>query len=103
MDQDEERPAENPTGLIGDIAYDYDFPSYDLFDDDCFQRETEPAEPSSVDPWEESQGQQLHRSSEPNQPIYDTDGESYERISDECHVIGGQQFFLSEDEEESKE
>lgn len=95
VDRDEEVPAENPTGLIGDIAYVYDFPSYDLFDDDCFQREAKPAEPSSVDPWEESQGQQLQRSSEPSQPIYDTDGESYESINDECHVIGDQQSFLS--------
>ena len=89
--------------MIGDIAYDYDFLSYDLFYDDCFQREFELAEPSSVDPWEEIQGQLRQRSSEPSQPIYDTDGESYESISDECHENGGQQFFFLEDEEESKE
>ena len=48
-EQDEERPAENPTGLIGDIAFNYDFSSYDLFDDDCLQREAELTGPSSVD------------------------------------------------------
>lgn len=36
-------------------------------------------------------------------PIYDTDGESHESINNECHEIGHQQSFLSEDEEEGKE
>lgn len=89
--------------MIGDIAYNYDFPIYDLFDDDFLQKEAELAGSSSVGSWEESQGQQLRRRTEPSQPIYDTDGESYESISDECHEIKDQQSFLSEYEEESKE
>ena len=79
-DLNEEGLVENPTGLIGDISYDYDFPSYDLFDDDCFQREAKLAGPSLVDSWEEDQGQQLQRGNEPSQPIYDTDEESYESL-----------------------
>ena len=64
VDQNEERPAEHPIGLKGDITYSYDFPFYDLFDDDCFQREAELAGPSSLDSWEEDQSQQFQRSNE---------------------------------------
>ena len=80
MDQDEERPTENLTGLIGDISYDYDFPSYDLFDDDAFQTEDNLAASSLVDQWEENHFSLLPESTKPMQAIYDIDGESYDSI-----------------------
>ena len=54
VDQNEERPAENLIGLEGDITYNYDFPFYDQFDDDFFEREAELAGPSSLDSWEKT-------------------------------------------------
>ena len=44
---------------MGDITYSYDFPIYDLFDDEFFQREDELAGPSSLDSWEEDQSQKF--------------------------------------------
>lgn len=113
--QNEERPAENPISLKGDITYSDDFPFYDLFDDDLFQREAELAGPSSLDSWKEDRDQQLRRSNETSQPIYDTEGESCDSIiGDEDSLnlhsalpqviseTGNQQFSFSEDEELSK-
>ena len=50
-----ERLAKNPVGLIGNIAYNYDFSSFDLSNDEFSQIEANPAGPSSVDLWEENQ------------------------------------------------
>ena len=87
-----------------------------MFDDDCLQREAELAGPSSTVSWEEDRGQQLQTSNEMSQPIYDTDGESYESIvidedslnlhffpSQTINSNGDQQPFISKDEEENEE
>ena len=120
VDYFEEILAENLEGLVGNIADNYDFPSFYLSDDDSFQIEANLAGPSSVDLWKEDHVYQLQESNEPSQAIYDTDEESYESIlageysfnlhSDLYHIIsnnfhenGIQQLFNAEDEEESNE
>ena len=118
VDQNEERPADNPVCLIGSITYIRDSPNLDLSSDDASRTEVNFAGSSLADLWEEDQF--LQRSNEPVQTIYDTDEESYESlevskdsldlcstssqtISNSFHVIGNQQPFSSKVEEENNE
>lgn len=119
VNQNEEKSANNPVCPVGSITYIHDFPIFDLSDDDVLQTEDDLAESSLVDLWEENQFPFLPESNEPMQPIYDTDEEIFKSakegegsldlcftplqlISNGFHMIGGQQPFLSEDEEENK-
>ena len=77
VNQNEERLADNPVWLTGDIFY-----NYDLSDDDVLQIEVDLAGPSLVDLWKEDQLNQLQESNEPKQTIYDTDEESIKNVED---------------------
>ena len=101
--------------MIGEIIYVDDSPNFDQSNDDVLQMETNLAEQSTVDLWDEVHYHQIESSFQLRQAAYDTDEESLEslEVSEESltlfstslqsirnsfHVIGNQQYFSFDDE-----
>ena len=108
--------------MASDITYINDSPMFDQYVDDYdIQTETNLAEQSTIDLWDEVHYHQVEKSKQPIQVTYDTDEESLEilEVSEESitlfstslqsirnnfHIIGNKQSFIFDDGvEEDKE
>ena len=116
VDQFEEKQSDSPMCMVDDISFVNDSPRFDQYVDDCdFQTDTNCAEHSAFDFWEEARFHKLEKSEQALQVIYDTDEDSLESlevseesqtlfstslqsIRDNIHIIGDQQCFSFDDE-----